>query len=163
MIDNKNGHFNDFWFTGNLQDCGATCGATSNTKNNDTIIIKSVVYSEKPEKLNNKCKSNIKNTIYNDNSIEQNNIIKRTNYNNHHSRKSNRTNKSQDKYKNANSGIINEKNTNFNCSLSKNVSTNYNKGQMYNMHENSRIHEYKHETRKVLLDSFSKPRMKCYE
>jgi len=156
MIENKNGHFNDFWFTGNLQDCGVI------NDNKNLIIIKRVICSEKPEKLNNNCKSNINNTIYNGNSIEQNNIIKRTNHNTQSTRKSNRTNKSHDKYKNANSGIPSKKDSNFNSSLSKNVSTNHDKGQMYNMYENSRIHEYEHETRKVLLDSFSKPRMKCY-
>ena len=152
MIENMNSHFNDFWLNGSLEDCGS--------KNNNTVIIKNVVCYDMSKKLNNKYKSNMKDTLYNGNSIKQNNIIKRTN-NNHNSRNPDRTNKSNDKYKNANCGISREKDTNFNCSLSKNVSTNHDKGQMYNMYENSRIHEYEHEARKVLLDSFSKPRMKC--
>lgn len=145
MLENVNDNFINYWFTNTLEDCGKVI---------------------KTEKLNNNytdnTPNNISNNISNESKIEsRNRIVKKSNFNNQEKRIIN--SEHSYKYKNANYQINHRKDPPEYKYIPKDSDANYNKRPVYKVPKSSNIYDFRNCKRKVLLDSFTRPKLNCYK
>ena len=168
----NNNHIVNYWYKNTLVDCGKNVDITNITNTTDTtdMIFEFVFDNNNAKKLNINCIQ--VNDTYNNNGNNGNNETNETNkkqttisgFVKSNERLSRKINNTPDKYsgnnnKSSNNRVYNKQETNSAVFLQNRTYSNNYRKTMRNkeLHETSRISEFKHNKRDILLDSFSNP------